>query len=169
MIESYCPPIPTFRDRGGRKGFSIQLSKFALRWEVFFFPSPAKGTLAFIFDYTLEHLWVWPLGRIQPSFCPWAQSRNSSSFSRDTLSPKQSFWGITLIKVPVPCRQGLKFGQHISGRSISITQVHNSKMPFWKGFSRDNSEPKSRSGLLFAIIIKAIKILDIVIYGHNKI
>lgn len=42
-------------------------------------------------------------------------------------------------------------------------------MPFWKGFSRDNTELKSRSGLLFAIIVKGIKILDIVIYGYNKI
>lgn len=42
-------------------------------------------------------------------------------------------------------------------------------MPFWKGFSRDNSELQPKSGLLIAIIIKAIKILHIAIYGYNKI
>lgn len=42
-------------------------------------------------------------------------------------------------------------------------------MLFWKGFFRDNIEFKFRSGFLFVIIVKVIKIFDIVIYGYNKI
>lgn len=116
-----------------------------------------------LLHYTREHFWVCFLGTIQPGFCPWTQSRDSSSLSRDTLSPRQSFWGITLIKVlPAPILPGVK-GWVADIRKEPITQVHNSKMPFRKGFSRDNSEPKSRNGLLFAIIVKAIKILNFVI------
>lgn len=87
MMESCCPSISTVREK--KKSFSIQLSAFAPRWDDFFFLHQHRESLQWFSQTNIFLFYTCTPMSIQPRFCPWAQSRDFSHFSRDTLPPRQ--------------------------------------------------------------------------------